>query len=248
MNWSKIKNIMIICLVVMNLFLMGDIALTQYMSLALPEGTGESFRAVLKSDGIEIEEGLIPEYYEERRVVKAYFYDIDQLSKMFLGKTVNYISDGQNIIAASEGKKLIVTGKSFEYVTGQPSVEKNGNDIIRAMEKLGLSVKGAEFVKNEGLVRVRIDSMTVEGVYLEVSLTESGEIAHLKGVWPYIEFEGTDDKVSVISAVGKICEVLPIGSKIEKIERVYLTESDEKECIITPGWKLYANGRAYVIG
>ena len=49
MSWSKIKNIMIGILVLINAFLLIDIALTKYISSALPKGTGEDFVNVYRA-------------------------------------------------------------------------------------------------------------------------------------------------------------------------------------------------------
>ena len=88
MNWSKIKNIMIIILVLINLFLILNIAFSKYMSQALPEGVGESFENILLKHGITVDEKIVPTAYEMRHSVKASAFGIDYLTQVFIGEKV----------------------------------------------------------------------------------------------------------------------------------------------------------------
>lgn len=247
MSWAKVKNIMIIILVAINLFLIVDIAVTRYASAALPRGTGESFERVLNKNGIEIEKSQVPAYYETRKKLSATFYDIDYLTKIFLNSQVNYISDGINVIARADNKRLSVSGVSFEFTNGDEWTEAKGSDIIKAMEEIGLSTFGARYVAEEDLVRVFCDGMEIEGIYLDVKLNEAGEIAYLKGVWPKLSQQGTDEKVSVISVINNICTTVPQGSTIRSIEAVFVMENKGKSCVVTPGWKIHTEKAVYII-
>lgn len=248
MNWSKIKDIMIIILVIINLFLIFDIALTRYNSQALPKGTGDSFASILEKNRITIEKKLIPRHYETRRDIAARCYDIDSLTKLFIGEKVNYVSQGTSIIATTNDKRLTLSGACFEYTTLRESVEKKGDDIMRALKSLGITLTGAYFDSDTGLVKVMIDKECVEGVYLDVFLTKNGEIASANGVWPIIEIGGMDDKVSVIKTVNEICNVLPEGSHISDIEKIYIFEEVGNSVVIKSGWKIYNQGRGYIVG
>lgn len=247
MSWSKVKNIMIFILVAINLFLIADIGLTSFMRASLPKGTGENFKGVLYSRGIEIDDKLVPKYYETRKTLEGEFCDIDYLTKIFIGESVGYISDGKSIIAQKGDKKLSVSGTSFEYTAPGQAADKNGKKIIAAIKKIGLSTFGATFVQDEGLVRVYTDGAFVEGVYLDVTLSESGEIIYLKGVWPNLRQSGEEEKLSVIKATNEICNVLEPNAHIDNIEKVYFLEETEKKCIIIPGWKIFANGKSYIV-
>lgn len=247
MNWSKIKNIMIFILVAVNLFLIADISVMHYSSTALPEGTGESFKKVLEKNNIELEGYLVPKYYETRKVIEAEFYDIDFLTKAFLNGQPTYVSQSNAVTAKVEGRSLTVSDIIIEYTREGNGVEKNGDDIIKALKKAGISTTGAKFVKNEGLVRVFLDDILVEGVYLDVKLSEEGEIMYLKGVWPKISVTNATEKVSVISSVKELCQTIPQGSCIDGIEKIYITKGDNKNCTITPGWKISCEGKSYTV-
>lgn len=243
MSWSKIKNIMIIILVLINLFLIVNIAFSRYLSQALPEGVDESFVSLLSKSSITIEPDLVPKSYEVRSVITAEAYDIDYLTQLFIGEKVTYLSEGQSLVAPANDKKLVITGEKIEYTTLKESVDKNGRDILKALDKLGLGKKGMYYDEMTGYVKLKIESCNVEGVYLDVCLDFSGEIASLMGVWPKISVEGTDDKVSVIQAVNSIRNQLPAGSHISDIEKIYVFENDYE---VKTAWRVYNQGRGYI--
>ncbi len=246
MNWSKIKNIMIIILVLINLFLIVNIGVTRYTSSALPEGASESFVSLLKKSGIEIEQRLAPRVYEKRRVVTAEAYDIDYLTEIFIGEKVKYVSEGQSVVAPGGDKKLVITGEKIEYTTLKSGVDKNGRAIMHALEKTGLGTDGAYFDANDGYVKMKIDSVLLDGVYLDIFLDDEGSIASLRGVWPKIKLGASNEKVSVISAVNSICENLPEGSKIIDIDEIYVMEYTDAGYEVKNAWRVYNQGRGYI--
>lgn len=247
MNWSKIKNVMIFILVFINLFLIVNVAFTKYASRSLPEGTGESFENILEKSGITLEKKIVPRYYETRKIVKAEAYDIDYLTELLIGEKVKYVSEGQSIVAPGTDKKLVISGSGIEYTTLKESVDKNGSRILKALEKAGFSKSGAYFDESTGYVQLMIDSVPVKGIYLDVSLDKNGDIAYMKGIWPHITIEGTDSKVSVISAVNSICNELPEGSHINNIEKIYVFENGESGYTVSSAWIVYNQGRGYTV-
>lgn len=247
MNWSKIKNIMIGILLLINVFLLTDIALTRFMSTALPEGTGENFKSVLNRDGITIDEELIPHYYETRYNITAEFYNIDELTDIFIGESVRYVSDGQSVIAALDDKRLALSGNRFEYTTLREGVEKNGRDIIKALKSMGLMCSGAVYDPEDGVVKVVVDSVEVEGIYLDVTLAKDGTIAYAEGMWPKITVGGSSEKVSIIAATVAITDVLTNGAHIDRIDKIYAFESVDRVPTVKSAWRVYANGRSYVV-
>lgn len=246
MNWSKIKNIMIIILVLINLFLIVNIGVTRYTSSALPKGASESFVSLLEKSGIEMDKKLAPRVYEKRRVVTAEAYDIDYLTEVFIGEKVKYVSEGQSIVAPGGDKKLVITGERIEYTTLKSGVDKNGRAIMRALEKTGLGTDGAYFDPDDGYVKIKIDNLLLEGVYLDIFLDSEGNIASLRGVWPKIKITGSNEKVSVISAVNSICENLPAGSKIVDIDEIYIMKYTSSGYEVKNAWKVYNQGRGYI--
>ncbi|MBQ7876450.1 MAG: hypothetical protein IJ316_04090 [Clostridia bacterium] len=247
MSWSKIKNIMIGILVLINVFLLIDIALTKYISSALPKGTGEDFVNVLKQKDITIEKALIPEYYEKRTVLTVELYSLDQLSQMFLGKKVGYTSSDDNVVATCEMGEIIVDGNYITFTGKGAPVAKNGTDILKAMKAIGISTEGAVYDEDDGVVKLVFDSVEVEGIYLDITLSEDGKIASAEGVWPKITIDGIDEKVSVITAVLDIRNSLPEGAHIADIEKTYIFECINNIPRIRNAWRISSQGKSYVV-
>lgn len=247
MSWAKIKNIMIGILLLINIFLLVDIALTKYMSSALPQGTGENFVKVLAEKNITVEDSLVPHYYETRKNLSAELYSLDNLSQIFLGKKVGYVSEGDMVVAKAEKGKIAVDGNYIKFSSGKENREKDGEKIIAAMKQAGLSVEGATYDGEDGTVKLVFDHAEVEGIYLDIALDENGEIAYAEGVWPKITVEGTNEKVSVISAVLDIRNRLPEGAHITNIENIYIFECVNNIPEIKNAWRISALGRSYIV-
>lgn len=246
MNWSKIKNIMIIILVLINLFLIFNIAVSEYMSQAVPEGVGKSFENILSKSGITVDEKVLPTSYEKRSIIKASAFGIDYLTQAFIGEKVQYVSEGGSLVAPGGDKKLIVSGNKMEYTTLKESVKKNGKDILKALRDKGLGIEGMYFDEITGYVKMKVDSVEIDGMYLDVFLDKDGNVASLSGVWPKIETEGREEKVSVIQAVNSICVQLPKGSHITKVEKAYVLESTNEGFEVKNAWRVYNQGRGYL--
>ncbi len=246
MNWSKIKNIMIIILVLINLFLILNIAFSRYMSQALPEGMVDSFENILLKHGITVDEKALPSLYEMRSIVSASAFEIDRLTEIFIGEKVQYVSEGGSLVAPGDDKKLSVRGNKIEFTTLKESVNKNERDILSKIEELGLGCEGMYFDEITGYVKMKLDSIDIEGMYLDVYLDKAGEVASLSGVWPKIETEGHKEKVSVIQAVNSICVQLPKGSHITEVEKAYVLESTDRGFEVKNAWRVYNQGRGYL--
>lgn len=246
MNWSKIKNIMIIILVLINLFLILNIAFSRYMSLALPEGVGESFVSILSKHGITIDERIVPTAYETRSVIKASAFGIDYLTEVFIGEKVQYVSEGGSLVAPGNDKKLTVSSDRIEFTTLKEGVAKNGKDILDVLNSLGLGGEGIYFDDITGYVKMKVDSVDIDGMYLDVVLDKEGQIAALSGVWPKIEVENHSEKVSVIQAVNSICVQLPKGSHITAVEKAYVLENAADGFVVKNAWRVYNQGRGYL--
>lgn len=246
MNWSKIKNIMIVILVLINLFLILNLAFFRYRSQTLPEGVAESFENILSKHGITIDERVVPSLYELRTAVTASAFDIDRLTEIFIGERVQYVSEGGSLVAPGDDKKLTVRGEKIEFTTLKEKADKNGKDILDVLEELELGAEGMYFDEMTGYVKMKVDSIEIEGMYLDVYLDKNGEIASLTGVWPKIEKGSSEEKVSVIQAVNSICVQLPKGSHITAIERAYVLSGTDSGFEVKNAWRVYNQGRGYL--
>lgn len=245
MNWSNIKNIMIALLVLINVFLVGDMAFTNYVANTLPKGMAESVESIFEKNSITIEKGLLPTSYEERRKVDISFYSIDSLAQMLLGRKVEYKSDGQNVIAEKDGCTLTINGHYFTYKTPYSQTEASGRKILKALGKAGFSNEGMMY--DNGFVTIKIDGFMIDGLYLEAALADDGSIAALSGVWGKVNVSDETEKATFVSAVPPACAALPQGAHIKNIEGVYVISGSGQNYIVKPAWKLTADDKEYIV-
>ena len=246
MNWSKIKNIMIIVLVLINLFLLVNIAFSRYMSQSLPEGVDKSFVSILLNHGITVDEKVVPDLYETREIISAQAFDVDFLTEAFIGEKVQYVSEGGSLVAPGGDKKLVISGNKIVFTTLKEAAPKDEADILNAVKDLGIGFDGMFYDETTGYIKMKVDSVELEGMYLDVYLDKDGEIASLSGVWPDIINQGKDTKVSVFQAVNSICVQLPKGSHITGVEKAYVLESTDNGFAVKYAWRVYNQGRGYL--
>lgn len=246
MNWSKIKNIMIIVLVLINLFLLMNIAFSRYMSQSLPTGVDESFVSILLKHGITIDEKVVPDLYETRATISAKAFDVDFLTEAFIGEKVQYVSEGGSLVAPGGDKKLVINGNKIVFTTLKAAVPKDEVDIMKAVKSLGIGYESMFYEETTGYVKLKIDSVELEGMYLDVYLDENGLPASVTGVWPQITIEGENNKVSVFQAINSICVQLPKGSHITNVEKAYVLEGTDNGFNVKYAWRVYNQGRGYL--
>lgn len=248
MKWSSIKNVLILLLAATNVFLLANILTNESAAERLPEGIAESAVRFLEESGITASESLMPKRYEKRRKVSAKFYGIDDLSEMLLGERVGYKSIGRIISAEKGASRLTLSGSEFAFETGKKAAGKDAGRIIEALREKGFDVKHAFFDKSDGLVKNRVDGATVTKMYLNVCLDESGEIASIYGTWGALTVSKESEKVSFISALPKVAAVMPEGSCIDKIVRVYIPEKNGQKYEVKPGWRITSGQEEYTVG
>lgn len=236
---------MIALLVIINAFLIGDMAFTNYRANALPEGMAQSVESIFEKNGITAEAGILPSSYEKRAEADISFYSIDDLSQMLLGARAEYKGDGQSIIAEKDGCTLSVNGHYFSYKTPLSAVRTGDRRIIKALSAAGLSNPGMKC--ENGRVRLEIGGFEADGLYLDAALDSNGKIASLSGVWGRVSVGEKTEKTTFISAVPRVCEVLPYGSHIKSIEGVYVIEGSGQNYTVKPAWKVEADGNVYTV-
>lgn len=247
MSWSKIKNIMIIILAVINVFLFADISMTRHASKELPKSAGENFAAILEKKNITVEKNLVPKYYETRDSFSVSMYTLDELSKMFLGKSVAYAAVGNSFTASVDDKTIEADGAYIKFSAKGKETEKNGDDILKKLKKLGLDTKGAVYDEKEGRVKRVFSNLEIAGVYLDVTLGENGEIIRAEGIWPQIDKDGKNEKVSIMSTVIDISNRLPENSHISDIKEMYAFEYTDNTPKVKNAWRITTKGKSYLV-
>ncbi len=244
MKISEVKNIIILLLVVLNVFLIVNTVVADFGEFALPEGFGESAESVLRKNGITIEESLLPTRYESRTQIEVDFYGIDDLSQLLLKQKGNYSSAGGSVIAEKGDEKLSVAGREFVYTTGKSGEMASGGKVISALKKLGFDTENMIYDKDDNLVKIKIDGAVAAGMYMNVLLDEDDNVAEISGRWAKISKAGEKVKTTFVSSLPQICEKLPQGAHIVGIDKIYIINERADEASI--GWRITTeDGRAY---
>lgn len=247
MSWSKIKNIMIIILVIINVFLIGDIALTEISSNALPNESGKDFVGILKKKNITVDEKIVPKAYEKRETFSVSMYSPDELATAFLGERASFKTEGNAAVATVGDKKLTIEGNYITFTAQGERTSATSSAVWKALKKCGLDVDCAVYDEKECIVKRVFSGIEVDGVSLKVYLSKDGDILYAEGKWPKIEPESENSRASIISAVMNIKNQLPENAHISDAEKIYVFEYVNNTPKIKNGWRISANGKSYVV-
>lgn len=166
---------------------------------------------------------------------------------MLIGKKEAFSHTENAIVASNDNGELKIEGNFVVFSSNAKTVKKNGEDILSALKNIGLDTKYAYFDETDGLVKCAVGAIGVSGVSLDVSLSENGKIASLAGIWLKIEVSGENTRASVTEAVVSILNRVPENAKITKIEQLYVFEYADNTALIINGWKIYADGKTYIV-
>ncbi len=247
MSWSKIKNIMIIILVIINVFLICDIILTSLSSNALPDKTANDFVGILKKKNITVDEKIVPKAYEKRETFTVTMYSPDEFSTAFLGERVSFKTVGNTAVAENDNGKLTIEGNFITFKAEGEKASASPTDILKAVKKCGLDVSHTVYDEADGTLKRVFSGIEVDGIYLKVTLSQDGKILYAEGKWPKIEVESENDRASIISAVMNIKNRLPENAHISDAEKIYVFEYVNNTPNIKNGWRISANGKSYIV-
>lgn len=245
MKWTDIKNVLILLLAAVNVFLICNIVMTDIQADSLPDGVRESAVEVFKRNGIEADKKLIPAKYEKRPEVGVKLYGIDRLAELLLSGRAEYKTSGKLVTAEKDGAVLTLSDGRFEYKTGIKPTAKDGRAVLKALKKLDIDVKHAYYDPSDGFIKNKVSGAVVAGMYLDASLGENGELASLSGVWGELTVSNEKQRVSVIEAAPAICAALPDKTKIDKIKKLYIMEQNGQNYTLKPGWRICSENETY---
>ncbi|MCD8048261.1 MAG: hypothetical protein LUG52_01415 [Clostridia bacterium] len=247
MRLSEVKNIIILLLVVLNVFLLVNTVIADFGEYALPEGFCDSAESVLQKNGITIEKSLLPTRYESRMQIEVDFYGIDDLSQLLLKQTGSYTSAGGSVVAEKGDEHLSVAGREFVYTTGRSGERASGGRTISALKKLGFDTENMVYDNDDDFVKIKIDGAVAAGMYMNVLLDEDGNVAEITGRWAKISKTGEKVKTTFVSCLPEICEKLPEGAHIVGIDEIYIIDERSDEASI--GWRITTeDGSSYDVG
>ncbi len=120
MNWSKVKTILIVVFLGVNIFLLTSMMISANKTIMISSETLDNTIEILKKNNIEIDRELIPKKMENLSflMMQNTFQDTNSIVQKLLGKDYS-IKINDKVITFTKGSQLIkITGCKFEYLDG----------------------------------------------------------------------------------------------------------------------------------
>ncbi len=118
MNWSKVKTILIVLFLGVNIFLLTSMMISANKTIMISSETLDNTIEILNKNNIEIDRELIPKKVENLSflVVRNTFQDTNSIVQQLLGKGYS-IQINDDVITFTKGPQIIkITGFKFEYI------------------------------------------------------------------------------------------------------------------------------------
>lgn len=249
MKWTKIKSIMVCFLILMNLFMLAIIAVTTRQQSSIPERVVNATFSVLKQSGFELADEIFPDTYYTLPSYNAQFYSASDLSELFFGKQVAFRTEEKSLVAAEGNSVLTVNDNHFSYDSGYAAADTQSSSALkRALEKLGIDMKGAVYDKKAGCFYRMYNQTNLFNMSIEAKLDSDGEICYVKAQWPKKLTAGERRKISFVESTMKLKEAFPQGGKIENIELGYSLRSvGGEKFLFSPAWRVKVNSELKIL-
>ena len=265
MNWSKVKSIMIVFLILVNLSFLTYIVYEEVRTSKRNDQMAETVTNLLESRGISVDKKLVAKSARTENAQSLYadnfISDYDTFSKIVLGETVtkvdtnNYKSELGTLqfkgdcfeIKASDKKNLY--SSKITKVTAQSVAKKY-------LTMLGINIKNAtrEIIEENSLFKVKfnetINELPVFNSQIEIIMNSTG-IIYASGNWYNINSQNSS--ISELKNVSGILVDYMNSKKKSEITNIELgysihdTNTYHESVFLTPVWKITdASGVTYI--
>lgn len=241
MKWSTVKNMMLVLLIVMNVFMIGSMLAKRLNSEKIPPLVNTAAVQALQNSGIDCDKELLPKNYLTVRTFTGSFPTAMELSRMFYGEQLAFQTEGRTLIARQDGSELRVEDEYFSYNSGLTAVDCEEKELRQALSQLGLDMSHAVFGGGERQFDYIYDNRPVFGMYIRAFLTEDGQIAKLEAVWPKINSSAARRSgISIISCIPDLLDRFPDGGTVTGLEAGYSPVKNENTDVYSfePSWRI----------
>lgn len=250
MKWPSVKNILLGMLIVMNLFVLGELVYKRFTSEKIPPVILAAAADALENSGISCDSAILPDKYVSAGELSASFFTPDELSRMFFGSQLAFQTDGRALIAHSGSAELTVEDASFVYKTGAEPAEADEAQLRSALEALGINMKHSRYSAKYNVFCYYIDNAPLFGAYIRAEADSSGRLCTVEACWPK-SCRSVSGKtgVTVINHLPYFGEVFEGGGTVERIRFGYALSRDYStgRYKLSPAWKVtMRDGRRHV--
>ncbi len=256
MNWSKVKSIMIVFLILVNLSFLTYIVYEEVRSDKRNEQMAETVTTLLESRGITIDKNLVANSAKTENAESLYadnfISDYEVFAKIVLGETV--IKSGTNSFKSELGT-LTFKGDRFELkaqadknlYTSKITKVNAQNIASEYLNKIGIDTKIAkkELIEENSVFKIKyvenINELPLFNSGIELISNSTGIIS-VSGNWYNISSQNSS--ISELKNVsGVLIDYMNTGKKSEitNIELGYSihdTSTYHESVFLTPVWKI----------
>ena len=248
MDWSKIKNIIIIFLIVLNIFLLVMMGVTTFRESYISPDILKAALNVLKQDGFLCDEDIMPDMYIDAVVLKTEFYSAIELSEIFYKKQVPFRTSKNTLIAENNGSKLSVSSNYFLFESGSSSVKASELKLRHALWKAGIDMSYSVFDDETGYFYMMHRSNNLFNMYLNAQLDSSGNLCRVEAQWPKSVKPSSRKRISFCDKAVALSSYFQAAGRIREIELGYELKSvSEDSFLFEPSWRVSTDNETQII-
>ena len=248
MKWSRIKNIMLWFLIIINLFMLIFIAVDSYRKTIIPKEVISASMEYLEDSNFSCERDEFPKSYRYAPTLDVSFYSASDLAEVFFGKQVAFRTSENSLIADYEGCKLTVYSNYFTYTTPNQPVKASSAQLSEALEKLGIDTAGMVYDKKNSCFYKMYKKANLFDMYITAQLDAKGNICTIKAQWPKKIKPLEEKKISFSENLIKLKKAFPEGGNIKNIELGYcLKHIGGEKFNFVPAWRVNVDGELKIL-
>lgn len=248
MNWSKIKTIIIYFLVVMNIFLLICMAIFTYSENTVPEKVLISSAELLRKDGFNLDESVLPGRYITLPTLHTTFYSPSDLADIFFNKQLAFRIKEDSMVAAEDDAALTVTLNSFSYKTESSPVKVSASNIKRKLKKAGIDMSGAVYDEKNGFFYKMYKGHNLFNMYIKASIDKDGNLCEVSGQWPMSVSPKGKKRFSFTKHVPMLSESTTTRGEIKNIECGYMLKSiGGNKYVFSPSWRIFVDNDIVIL-
>ena len=248
MKWSKIKNIMICFLLVMNLSMLAFISLDSYKKTVIPDNVIGASLKVLEDSGFKCSKEDFPTSNHYLPSLSVTFYSASDLSELFFKEQVAFGTSDNSLVARHDGAILKVYSNHFTYSTGKTAKKASEKELKRALKNIGIDTKSIVFDKKEKCFYKMYKNYNLFNMYISIELDNEGEICSISAQWPKEVIDLSREKIAFTQSITKLKTAFPDGGSISKIELGYaLRFLGGENYKFVPAWRVNVDGEIKIL-
>lgn len=262
MQWDRVKNILIVILLAVNLFLIGNLGAKAWQSESQKEELEDNLRTLLVQQGLELDASFelpadqtLPVLSLDRSRSEE-----EKVALAMLGEETERLEQEDGDVRF-EGEKGWLVWKADGTLVGEveteqesPSKESDTRQQARSLlEDWGLWSDGASISVSSvtAVLRGTVAAMPVHNRTITLSFERNG-VVRVQGLWsfgtPYTTARGSGISCTAADALLAFAAAAPEAGTVLSMTAGYRLQADgNRRMQLTPTWKIETNTGEYLV-